>query len=321
MKKTLLIAAGVLTTSAILLTETVNASAQKTINVGVLQVVQHGSLDAARNGFEKELTKEVKAHNSNWTVKYNYQNAQGDQANLQSMSSQIVKGKPDLILAIATPSAQTIAKTTKSIPILTTAVTDLKRAGLVKDNNKPATNVSGTSDLTPVDKQLKLLSTLTKSEKPLGVIYNSSEENSTLQVDMAKKYAKEHHLELKIVSVTSTNDIQSALNSIDGQIAGLYVPSDNLMASAMHTIGRVTQKAKLPVVTGSIEMAEDGGTATYGLNYQDLGKQTAKMAAQIILDHKDVKQMPVEQSDKLHLYVNKSNLKKLGLKADDIKEP
>lgn len=299
-----------------------NASASdKTLNVGILQIVPHGSLDAARKGFKSELNKEVKAHDKSIKINYNYQNAQGDQSNLNSMAQQLTQKKNDLILGIATPSAQALAKKTKSTPIVVTAVTNLKSAGLVKNDEKPETNVTGTKDLGPVDQQVKLLTTLTKNKKPIGVLYNSSEENSVLQIKMVKKYAKENDLKLNVVSVTSTNDVSSALSGMEGKVSGIYIPTDNLMASAMKTIGKKAREAKLPVVTGSIEMAEDGGTATYGINYNDLGKQTAKMAYEILINKKKPQTMPVETSHTLRLYVNKANAKALGIDPDQIKKP
>jgi len=299
-----------------------NASASdKDINVGILQIVPHGSLDAARKGFKSELNKEVKAHDKSIKINYNYQNAQGDQANLNSMAQQLTQKKNDLILGIATPSAQALAKKTKTTPIVVTAVTNLKSAGLVKDDVKPNTNVTGTKDLGPVDKQVKLLTTMTKNKKPIGVMYNSSEENSVLQIKMVKKYAKANDLKLNIVSVTSTNDVASALSGMADKVSGIYIPTDNLMASSMKTIGKKAREAKLPVVTGSIEMAEDGGTATYGINYNDLGKQTAKMAYKILIDKKKPQDMPVETSHTLRLYVNKANAKAIGLNPDQIKKP
>lgn len=322
MKKSLI---GLLTVimAALVLTGCSNNSsaADKTLNVGILQIVPHGSLDAARKGFKEELNKEIKQHDKSIKVKYNYQNAQGDQSNLNSMAQQLTQKKNDLILGIATPSAQALAKKTKTTPIVVTAVTNLKSAGLVKDDRKPNTNVTGTKDLGPVDKQVKLLTTLTKGDKPIGVLYNSSEENSVLQIKKVKTYAKNHNLKLNIVSVTSTNDVASALSSMSGKVSGIYIPTDNLMASSMKTVGKKAKEAKLPVVTGSIEMAEDGGTATYGINYNDLGKQTAKMAYKILIDKKKPQDMPVETSHTLRLYVNKDNAKALGINPDKIQKP
>jgi putative ABC transport system substrate-binding protein len=298
-----------------------NSSSSKKLNVGILQIVPHGSLDAARKGFKQELNQEIKKHDKSIKVNYNYQNAQGDQSNLNSMAQQLTQKKNDLILGIATPSAQALAKKTKSTPIVVTAVTNLQSAGLVKSDQKPATNVTGTKDLGPVDKQVKLLTTLTKNDKPIGVLYNSSEENSVLQIKMVKKYAKNHNLKLNIVSVTSTNDVASAVSGMADKVSGIYLPTDNLMASSMKTIGKKAREAKLPVVTGSIEMAEDGGTATYGINYEDLGKQTAKMAYKILIDKKKPQDMPVETSHTLRLYVNKNYAKEIGLNPDQIKQP
>lgn len=291
------------------------------LKVGILQVVQHGSLDEARQGFKAGLKAELKAHGKSTKVTYHYLNAQGDQANLNTMSQQLVQQKNELLVGIATPAAQALAKKTTSTPTLVTAVTDLQSAGLVKSNAKPQTNVSGTSDLTPVGLQLKLLASMTTSKLPLGVMYNSSEENSVLQVKLARAYAKQHNLKLKVVSATSTNDVASVLAGLTGKVSGLYLPTDNLMASAMKTIGAKAKAAKLPVVTGSIEMAEDGGTATYGINYYDLGKQTGKMAYDVLENNKKPQNMAVQTSKKLHLYVNKANAKAIGLQSSQIKEP
>ena len=293
----------------------------KTVSVGILQVVQHGSLDQAREGFKAGLNQELKAHHSQTKVKYHYLNAQGDQANLNTMSQQLVQQKNNLLVGIATPAAQALAKKTTTTPTLVTAVTDLKAAGLVKSNQQPQTNVSGTSDLMPVGKQLKLLKSMTKGNKPIGIMYNSSEENSVLQVKIAKQYAQQHQLKLKVVSATSTNDIASVLAGLEGKISGLYLPTDNLMASAMKTIGQKTKAAKLPVVTGSIEMAQDGGTATYGLNFYELGEQTGKMAYDVLIKKKKPATIAVQTADKLHLYVNKANAKAIGLTVDQIKQP
>jgi len=322
MKKTL-IGLLTITMAALLLVGCSNktASSDKSLNVGILQIVPHGSLDAARKGFKEQLNKEIKQNHKSIKVNYNYQNAQGDQSNLNSMAQQLTQKKSDLILGIATPSAQALAKKTKTTPIVVTAVTNLESAGLVKNDKKPGTNVTGTKDLGPVDKQVKLLTTMTKNDKPIGVLYNSSEENSVLQIKMVKKYAKNHNLKLNIVSVTSTNDVASALSGLAGKVSGIYIPTDNLMASSMKTVGKKAREAKLPVVTGSIEMAEDGGTATYGINYNDLGKQTAKMAYKILIDKKKPQDMPVETSHTLRLYVNKANAKAVGVNPDKIQKP
>ena len=300
---------------------TSSKASDKTLNVGILQIVQHGSLDAARSGFKSGLTEAVKKHDKSMDVKYTYMNAQGDQANVSSMSQQLTQKKPDLMLAIGTQAAQGLAKKTKTTPIIVTAVTDPKSAGLVKSNDKPQTNVTGASDISPVGKQVKLLKSIVKNDKPIGIMYDSSEENSVLQVNMAKKYAMKHNIAVKTVSVTSTNDVASAVAGMKNSVSGIYLPTDNLMASSMKTIGKKAKEAKLPVVTGSIEMAQDGGTATYGINYKDLGKQAGEMAYQVLVNKKDPKTMSVETSKTLRLYVNKANAKDIGIDASSITKP
>ncbi|APX73195.1 ABC transporter substrate-binding protein [Companilactobacillus allii] len=298
-----------------------SASDNKTLDVGILQIVQHGSLDAARSGFKSGLNEAVKKHDKSMKVKYTYMNAQGDQSNVTSMSQQLTQKKPDLLLAIGTQAAQGLAKKTKDTPIIVTAVTDPKSAGLVKSNEKPQTNVTGASDISPVGKQIKLLKSITKNDKPIGIMYNSSEENSVLQVNLAKKYAKKHNIKIKTVSVTSTNDVASAVSGMKDSVSGIYLPTDNLMASSMKTIGKKAKEASLPVVTGSIEMAQDGGTATYGINYKDLGKQAGEMAYQVLVNKKDPKSMAIETSKTLRLYVNKANAKAIGIDSASITKP
>lgn len=293
----------------------------KTLNVGILQIVQHGSLDAARSGFKSGLNSAVKKHDKSLKVKYTYMNAQGDQSNINSMSQQLTQKKPDLLLAIGTQAAQGLAKKTKDTPIIVTAVTDPKSAGLVKSNKNPQTNVTGASDISPVGKQIKLLKSITKNDKPIGIMYNSSEENSVLQVNIAKKYAKKHDIAIKTVSVTSTNDVASAVSGMSNSVSGIYLPTDNLMASSMKTIGKKAKEANLPVVTGSIEMAQDGGTATYGINYEDLGKQAGEMAYQVLVNKKDPKKMAIETSKTLRLYINKANAKAIGIDSESITKP
>ncbi|WP_125590900.1 ABC transporter substrate-binding protein [Companilactobacillus jidongensis] len=296
-------------------------SDSKTLNVGILQIVQHGSLDAARSGFKSGLTDAVKKHDKSMKVNYTYMNAQGDQSNVNSMSQQLTQKKPDLLLAIGTQAAQGLAKKTKTTPIVITAVTDPKGAGLVKSNDKPDTNVTGASDRSPVEKQIKLLKSIATSNKPIGIMYDSSEENSVLQVKRAKKYAKANNIAIKTVSVTSTNDVASAVSGMKDTVSGIYLPTDNLMASSMKTIGKKAKEAKLPVVTGSIEMAQDGGTTTYGINYKDLGKQAGEMAYQILVNKKKPETMSIETSKTLRLYVNKENAKAIGIDPSSITKP
>lgn len=296
-----------------------NRTNNEEVHVGILQIVPHGSLDAARKGFENELKTKLKASGDKRKVVIDYQNAQGDQGNLKMMSKKLVDAKPDVLLGIATPAAQALAQQTKKLPIVVTAVTDLKSASLVKENAMPATNVTGTSDLAPLDEQLALITKLKQNAKPVAVLYNPAEANSAEQVKQVQAYARAHHLPLLVKGVSSTNDVKSTIDAISGRVSGIYIPTDNLMASSMKTVGKLAIAAKLPVVTGSIEMAQDGGVATYGIDYEKLGAQAADMAAQIITDKQKPAKMAVQMPRELSMYVNKTTAKALGIKPAEIK--
>ena len=186
-----------------------SAPAQKdSAKIGVVQLVTHDALDAANKGFIDALA--ANGYKEGQNLEVDQQNAQADQSNLQTIAQRFVNNKVDLICAIATPAAQTVANATKTIPILGTAITDYKEAKLVKDNAKPGTNVSGTTDMNPIDKQVDLLKTLLPKAKTVGVMYCSSEVNSQLQVSIMKKIAGEKGLTVKEATVTNVNDIQQA---------------------------------------------------------------------------------------------------------------
>lgn len=289
-----------------------------TINVGILQYMEHDSLSQARKGFISELEDAGYLEGENLTL--TYQNAQGDQANLQSMSESLV-GENDVILSIATPAAQSLATVTQEDPILFTAVTDPVDAGLVADNEAPGGNVTGTSDMVPIEEQIALLLSLAKDAKTIGIIYNSSEPNSKIQADLAQEAIEAEGLEVKSLTVTTTNDVQQVMTTLAQEVDAVYIPTDNTLASTMPTVGETAEKYQLPVVPGSAEMVEAGGLATYGINYEELGRQTAQMALQIIEEDADPAEMPVETSNKLELVINEEVAKSLGIDPESIVLP
>ena len=250
------------------------------INVGIVQLVEHSALDAANKGFVDGMAS--KGYKEGQNVTYDRQNAQADQSNLQNIAQRFVNNKVNLICAIATPAAQTVANVTPDIPIVGTAITDYKAAKLVKDNVKPGTNVTGTTDMNPIEAQLDLLLKLVPGAKNVGTIYCSSEVNSQLQVDILKAAAKTRGVEIKEATVSTVNDIQQAARSLVGKVDALYIPTDNVLASAMPTLAMVTEEAKLPVVCGEGGMVKAGGTATLAIDYYKLGVQTGEMAADIL---------------------------------------
>ena len=200
-------------------------------NVGIVQIVEHAALDVASKGFVDGMA--AKGYKEGENVTYDRQNAQADQSNLHTIAQHFINKKVDLICAVATPAAQVVANATQDIPIVATAVTDYEAAKLIKSNAKPETNVTGTSDMNLVEAQLDLILKLVPATKTVGVIYNSSEVNSQVQVDLLKGFAKDRKVEIKEATVNNVNDIQQAARSLIGNVEAIYVPTDNVLASAI----------------------------------------------------------------------------------------
>ena len=288
--------------------QTSTADAPK--KIGILQLVEHDALDAAREGFLAALAEGGYEDGRNVTI--DFQNAQNDQSNLKTMSQKFVNDKNDLILAIATPAAQSVATETTEIPILGTAITDYAEAGLVESNEAPNGNLSGTSDKTPVKEQFDLLKQILPEAKTVGIMYNSSEANSEIQAKMAEEAAKALGLSCEFATVTTTNDITQAVQSLVGKADVLYIPTDNTFASAMASVASVTNDAKLPVIVGEVGMCSGGGLATLGINYYTLGEQTGKMAIRV-LEGEDISKMPIEYTDNADLCINLDIAKEINV--------
>ena len=288
-------------------------------HVGVLQVVQHPSLDKAYKGFKKGLKEEGYVEGKN--LKIDYQNAQNNQDNLKSMSEKLVNEKSDLILGIATPAAQSVANSTQDIPVVVTAVTDLKAAKLVDSNAKPGRNITGTTDMVSIDKQIKLLLSIVPKAKTVGVMYNAGESNSKIQADLAIKALKKAGVKVVVKTANTTNDVQQVTETLAGKVQGIYVPTDNTFASAASIIGKVVKEKKIPLVAGSTDQVKTGGLASIGIDYESLGEQTGKMAAKILDGKAKPADMPVEKAEKLQLVVNKKMAKALGIDPNSIKAP
>lgn len=294
-------------------------SSEDTKTVGVLQLVQHDSLDAAYEGFVAGLKDGGYEEGKN--LKIDMQNAQNSQDNLMSMSEQLVKEKPDLLLGIATLSAQSLLNATTDIPIVVTAVTDPEDAKLVDSNEKPGGNVTGTTDMVPIDKQIDLLLSIVPDAKTVGIMYNSGESNSKIQADLAQKALEDAGVKVEVKTATTTNDVQQVTESLAKNVDGIYIPTDNTFASAAAVIGDVVKQTKTPVVTGSTEQTENGGLATYGINYKSLGEQTGKMAAKILDGKAKPADMPIESAEDLQLVVNKEMAEAIGIDPDSIVAP
>ena len=285
------------------------------VNVGIVQLVEHAALDAANKGFVEGLAS--KGYKEGQNISYDRQNAQADQSNLQNIAHRFVNNKVNLICAIATPAAQTVANVTSDIPIVATAVTDYKTAKLVKDNAKPGTNVTGTTDMNPVEQQLDLLLKVVPNAKSVGTIYCSSEVNSQLQVDILKKAATAKGVTIKEATVSNVNDIQQAARSLVGKVQAIYVPTDNVLASAMPTLISVTEEAKLPVICGEGGMVKAGGLATLGVDYYKLGFQAGEMAADILSGKSKPADMAIQAQKEFKAMVNLKEAEKIGLKVPE----
>ena len=285
------------------------------VNVGIVQLVEHAALDAANKGFVEGLAS--KGYKEGQNIAYDRQNAQADQSNLQNIAHRFVNNKVNLICAIATPAAQTVANVTSDIPIVATAVTDYKTAKLVKDNAKPGTNVTGTTDMNPVEQQLDLLLKLVPNAKSVGTIYCSSEVNSQLQIEILKKAAAAKGVTVKEATVSNVNDIQQAARSLVGKVQAIYVPTDNVLASAMPTLVSVTEEAKLPVICGEGGMVKAGGVATLGVDYYKLGFQAGEMAADILGGKYKPADMAIQAQKEFKAMVNVKEAEKIGLKVPE----
>lgn len=291
-----------------------NSSSQENIvNIGISQIASHPALDLAREGFVEALNSKGFKEGENLNLEV--QNAEGDIATSQMISNNFVSSNKDLIFAIGTPATQAAFNTTKDIPIITTAVTDAVKAGLVKSNDKSGTNVAGTSDAVPIEKQLKLIQEIVKDVKTIGVLYNTSEVNSEIQVNNLNELAKKNNIKVISKGVNSVNDISQGLDSILDKIDVLYTPADNMIASSMAIIASKSVDKKVPVIGAEEAHVKGGALITEGINYKNLGFEAGLMAAEV-LTGKDIKELSVKNLKDTELVINKDTLNKLSIDID-----
>lgn len=283
--------------------------------VGIVQLVQHGALDLANQGMVDGLKDSGFEEGKNLTI--NQQNAQNDQSNLQNIAQQFISEDADVILAIATPAAQVMASATEDIPIVGTAITSFPDAGLVKSNEAPGTNVTGTSDMTPVAEQIDLLLQVVPEAKTIGTIYTSSEKNSEIQIDILKEVADEKGLIIEDRSIQTVNDIQQAAQSLVGEVDALWLPTDNNVASAMSQVISITDEAGLVVLGGEEAQVTAGATLTYGINFYQIGYNAGVMAAQILSGESTPAEMPVQNPSEFTLVINQDAVEILGIEIPD----
>lgn len=279
----------------------------KTFTISVSQIVEHPALDAVRNGFEKKL-KELGVE-----AKLNVHIAQGNPATAVQIASQILGEKPDLVLAIATPTAQSCVQKIKDIPILFSAVTDPVGAGLVKSMEKPGANVTGMTDMPPVSKQVALFKEIQPDLKTMGVIYNAGEANSVSQVDAFKAECKKAGIDVIEATVANSSGVYQAAKSLVGKCQAVYVPLDNTVVSALESAVKVCTESKLPLYPSDTDSVPRGGIAALAVSYGLMGEQSAEMAKKILVDGAKPGDMPVEYLNTLELIVNKKAAAQMGV--------
>lgn len=284
---------------------------EKKLNIGIIQIAEHESLDKARNGFIDEMK------NLGYDADFDIQIAGGDISNLNSIAQKFANDiNKDLIFAISTPATQSIANETEDVPILGTAVTDFEQSELVKSSKHPGKNVSGTSDLVPVEKQINLLKTLVPNCKKVGILYSSGEANSKFQADMASNELEKLGISVKHITVSNSNEVQSVVEC-NRDVDALFIPTDNLIASCMPTVSQVTSKSKIPIICSFADAVNKGGLACYAVDYYELGKLTARQADKILKKEAKIESMPIEYLEDVKLVINYKKADELGIKIPE----
>lgn len=278
--------------------------------IGIVQIVEHPSLDTIRQNIISQLAEEGFVDGD--TVTIDYKNAQNDANNLKTICQSFTANDYDLIIAIATPSAQAALGETTDIPIIFSAVTDPVGAELVADLNNPGGNITGTSDMVSATKIMDLALQVTPDIKTIGAIYSTGEVNSVSVIKELKEYAGSKGIKVVEATIMNSSEIQQAAQSLVGKVDAVFSPIDNTVASAMPTIVGVLNKAELPYYVAADSMVADGGLATDGVNYVELGKKTGAMAVEV-LNGQSTATMPVQIMDKTQIYINQKTADEIGL--------
>lgn len=306
-----LLVVGILLTSLISLHQLKADKKKDVFRIGISQFITHQSLDATREGFVDELAKQGYIEGKN--IEIDLQNAQGEQRNLKTISQQLAESS-DVVLAIATPSAQSLANTTQTTPVIFSAVTDPVSAKLVESREHPGGNVTGTSDQSSdaISTQINLIKKVLPKAKTIGILYTQSEPNSVVQKDEAKRLLEEKGFTVVEKTILDSNNVKAAAESLMTEVDMVFVPTDNIISSTMETVKQVSIKHKVPVFGGSTEMVAVGGLYNYGTNYEELGRQTARMLIRVLKGEKP-ENIAVELPEKLELHTNQEMADALGI--------
>jgi len=280
------------------------------LKVGVIQLVQHEALDKATNGFKDVLVEQMGD-----SVDIDIQLASGDSATCALIASNMVAEGYDLIMCNATPALQAASQATGDIPILGTSVTEYGVAlGIENFNGTVGNNISGTSDLAPLDQQAQMILDLVPNVKTVGLLYCTSEANSKYQIDVVEKYLKEKGIEVKIYSFSETSTLDATVNAACDEIDALYIPTDNACADNGPVIANAADNKNIPIITGEKSTLEScGGLASLSIDYYELGKTTGQMAVQVLKDGSNISSMPIQYYTNPIKMISKVKAEKYGV--------
>lgn len=282
--------------------------------VAVTQIVEHPALDAVRDGLQDKLKEE--GYEADSSLKWVWESAQGQAANAAQIAQKFVGDNPDLIVAIATPSAQAVVGNTDTIPVVFSAVTDPVSAELVSSLEAPGGTVTGVSDLSPIDEHLALIADISPDAKTVGVIYNAGESNSVSLVELLNTEAEAQGFTIEEATVSTSADVTTAAESLVGKVDAIYIPTDNTVVSALESVIKVGNDNALPVFAGDTDSVERGAIATASFDYYEVGRQTGDIVARI-LGGESPGDIPVELAKTVDLAVNLAAAESMGVTIPD----
>ena len=294
------------------------ADAQKQASipkVGILQLMSHPALDQIHQGIDNTLKKNGYIDGKN--VKIEFQNAQGDQSNLRTISKQFVQDNVDVAVGIATPAVQSLMNATKTTPIILGGITDPAGSGLVESEKHPGKNVTGVAGQAPIKDQLKLMQTVIPNLKTLGIIYTSSDSPSATQMKQMKDYAQQQGITVQVSSISSVNDLQQVGTALANKVQTIYVPTDNTVAAGMKLLSSIAAKKNIAVFPAATTMVKDGGLATDGISQYELGQKTGEHVVKVLQGKENPSTTPVTVVSKGHLMLNEKMAKKLNITFPD----
>lgn len=281
------------------------------VDIGILQTTSHQSLDDIREGIIQGLEENGYTDGENATI--HFQNAQGDQSQMNTMATTFVEDNVDIMIGIGTPASQALANASQNIPIIMGAVSDPVGSGLVESDEAPGGNVTGVKNVTPIAAQLELLREIAPDMTELGLLYSSGEDNSQAEGERAAVLAEELGFEPKTYKVSNSNDIAQMVATMSQEVEAIYLPTDNTIASAMETVVNEANRYNIPLIPTVDQMIQQGGFATVGINQTEMGVEAGRMAAEVLNGDSDPATTPTFVLEEGEVLVNEEQAERLGI--------